>query len=97
MARTAEVVTQVSLKSYLDSAKSHFTKAEQSKSIAKQVENIPDAYAMLMESVTLHEQEGFKFIRKIQAKVVNKLAEESPTILDVENLLKLTLSLFPEK
>lgn len=96
MARTAEVVTQKSLNEMFASATSHFDKAEAAKRIAKLAESIPEAHAALLESVTLHEQEAFKFVRKIQNRIVAKLAEDSPKLQDVAALLKLTADLFPK-
>lgn len=77
MARTAEVVTIKSLNEKLAEARLHFANGAQAKEVAKQVENIPDAYKMLMASVELHEQNGFKCLRSIQVKVINALSEAS--------------------
>lgn len=93
MARTAEVVTIATLVSLLDSAKGDFAKAIQAKKVAQQVENIPDAHAMLMESVTLHENEGFKNLRKIVVKIVGKLDESTVAHTQVEKLIQLAKEL----
>lgn len=80
MARSAEVVTIASLSSLLRSAEGDFAKSEQAASVAEQVKNIPDAHAMLMESVTMHEQEGFKNLRKIVVKIINALDESGSSV-----------------
>lgn len=99
MARTAEVVTIASLVSLLDSARGDFAKSAQAKKVAEQVENIPDAHAMLMESVTMHEQEGFKNLRKIVVKIVNAIDEKGSSQKECEMLVELAKDwgLFPVK
>lgn len=99
MARSAEVVTIASLISFLDSAKGDFAKAEQAKKVAQQVENIPDAHSMLMESVTMHEQEGFKSLRKIVVKVLAKLDDTALTSSECSGLIQMAkeYKLFEEK
>lgn len=99
MARSAEVVTIASLNSLLDSAKGDFAKSVQAKHVAEQVKNIPDAHTMLMESVTLHEQEAFKAMRKIVVKVINAIDERSVTIEECRLLIDMakTWGLVAEK
>jgi hypothetical protein len=98
MARIAEVVTIVSLEVMLDEAAKAFANALQAKRVAEQVKDIPDAFEMLNKSVQMHEAEGFKSVRKIVARVVNKLAETSTDMQGASQLIALaeSLELFPK-
>lgn len=87
MARTAEVVTVKMLNENLTSAQSHFQKAGQSRRIADSVQENKEAFDMLSESATMHEEAALKDIRRVQVKVVNAFAEASFTVGQLETLL----------
>lgn len=95
MARSTEKTTQKDLRGMLDSAIVHVEKGKKCKILAEQAKDMPDVVEQLTESITLHNNAAFALVRKLQSKIVNKLAEDSPSIASLENLLKVVSPLFP--
>lgn len=98
MARTAEVVTMKGLNALVAAAQAELAKADAAKKVAQTVEKTaPDAFKMLNDSVTVHEQAAFASLRKVVVKVVARLDDTPLTVMDTAALITMAakFKLFP--
>lgn len=93
MARAAEVVTIKSLTALVELAKSEFAKAKQAQVIAESVKEVPDAFKVLNESVTTHDQEGLKALRKVVVKITSALDTATVSSAEATKLIAFAASL----
>lgn len=88
MARSAEVVTVKMLFDALDSAQIHFGKAGQAERIAESVSENVEAFQMLSESATMHNESALKDCRRVQVKLVNALNESTLTVSQLREFVR---------